>query len=342
MSLNTLDHRVFFSSVEPFCSLEEERFGSVLANIDVAYYRNRDIIMQRGQEPEYYYIIAKGMVEEIDEEENSSFYAVKDSFDAASLLQNRVRHQYIAAEETLCFVLKKEIFLQLIKSDAAFESYFLHNLSEKMNALLERDINKEMASFMATRVRDCVVHPPVVVSHDASIRDAVACMSQNKSDSLIVQFPDGGEGLVTNTDLREKVILPDLSYDTAIGTIVVKKLITIEESDFLFNALLLLIEHSIKRIIVQRDGKTVGVLEQIDLLSSISSKAHLTNMQIQQARTVDELKAASSDVVYLIKSLQQQGVKVRHITKLLGDLNTKIYKNSMNWWPHRSSSRTPR
>ncbi|MBB5021470.1 putative nucleotidyltransferase substrate binding domain-containing protein [Desulfurispira natronophila] len=326
MTAETLDYRIFLSKVEPFSALVAERFEKVVENIDIQYFRQGDVIMQRGQEPEFFYIIAKGLVEEIDEDENSLFYAVQDSFDAASLLQNRNRNQFQAAEETLCFALRKEIFLQLIKLDASFESYYLYNLSEKMNALLERGLNKEMATFMATRVSDCVIHPPVFVHHSTTIFDAVKVMSEKKSDSLIVQFDDGGEGLVTNTDLREKVILPCLSYETPIGDIVVRKLITIDESDFLFNALLILIEYTIKRVIVHRNGETVGVLEQIDLLSSISSKAHLTNMQIQKASSVEELRDAASDIIYLIKSLQQQGVKVRHITKLLGDLNTKTYR----------------
>ncbi|WP_027389396.1 putative nucleotidyltransferase substrate binding domain-containing protein [Chrysiogenes arsenatis] len=326
MSLETLDYRTFFSKIEPFNALNEQRFDTVIESLDVQYFRPQDVIMSRGTEPQYYFIIAKGMVQEIDDEDHSFFYSVRDSFDAASLLQGRARSQFIAAEESLCFALKKEVFLQLIKSDIAFESYFLQSLSQKMNALLERNLNKDVASFMATRVRDCVIHQPVIVPHTMTIGEAVGVMSAQKSDSLIVSFPDGGEGLVTNTDLRDKVILKNRPYSEPIGYIVVKKLITIDESDFLFNALLTLIEHSIKRVIVQRSGKTVGVLEQIDLLSSISSKAHLTNMQIQKAQSVEELRNATTDVAHLIRSLQQQGVKVRHITKLLGDLNGKVYK----------------
>ncbi len=194
-----------------------------------------------------------------------------------------------------------------------------------MQELLTQNLNKELATFMATRVKEAYIHPPLFIEAHISILETAQKMSEAKSDIAIIDF--GSEyGIVTNTTLRERVLIEERSAGEPVSNIALKKLISIDESDFLFNALLQMIEHNISRLAVKSEDKITGVLEQVDLLSAISSKAHLTNFQINRAKNIEELKKANSDTPYLIKALQQKGVKVRHLTKLLSDLNIKTYR----------------
>lgn len=324
--METLDSRQFLSSLPPFDTLTALSMQKVLDHIDIHYYKQNDTICTAGKEPEFYFVIGKGIVKELDELENDTFYSKGDSFDAASLIQDKLRNSYVAEEESILFAIPKAIFMELIQSEAAFESYYLTNISDKMQQLMTRNINKDLATFMATRVSETYINPAVFVEHTTPIYDAVKKMSEQQSDSLIITFPDQNHGIVTHTDLREKVILQNRAYQDPIGEIAIRNLISIDKSDFLFNALLSMIERSIQRIVV-KDGETIlGVLEQVSLLSTVTSKAHLVNVMVQKAKTVEELGEAAGDIVHIIKSLQQKGVKVRHITKLLADLNTKIYK----------------
>lgn len=322
--METLDFGVFLKTIEPFNKLSANEFEKLINSLDIKYYKKNETIAQKGEIPNEYFIIAKGIVKEIDDE-NSSFLMSKDSFDAASILKNEYKNSYIAEEECILFSLKKEYFLELIHTNAFFEGYYLHSISKKMQELLSQNLNKELATFMATRVKEVYLHEPLIIDSSISILESAKMMSAAKSDIVIVDFKNSF-GIVTNTTLREKVIIPQKSFQDPIGDIAKKGLITIDENDFLFNALLLMIEHNITRLAITRENKIIGILEQIDLLSTISSKDHLVNFQINRAKSIEELKKASDDLIYLIKSLQQKGVKVRHISKLVSDLNIKTYK----------------
>jgi len=321
-----LDYKSFLSKIEPFDTLSIGDFDEILSNLDILYFKKNDTVAKMDTEPEYYIIIGKGAISEIDKDDNVSILTSKDSFDAGSILQNKYRNSYVCVEESICFCIKKEIFGKILKTSPKFESYYLDDISKKMHSMLERDTNKNTASFMATRVENIHLREAHFIDEDKSIIEGVGVMSENGSDSLIIRFKDGRYGIVTNTDLREKVILQNRPYTDHVGNISIKNLKTISSNDFLFNALLMLIENNIQRLAVTRDGEIIGILEQVDLLSAISSKAHLSNMQILRARNIEELKEASGNVIFLIHSLQQHGVKVRHITKLLSDLNMKIYR----------------
>lgn len=323
--METLDFNLFIRDVEPFNTLEPSLQAELIDSVDIHYFKPEESILKQGEAPEHYYIIAKGLVQELEGETHYSSFSTKDSFDAGSVLQQANRHDFIALEETLCFAIPSELFTKLIKTDPRFESYYLNDISHKMQTLLTKDINQDLAFFMANRVKDCFIRQPVTVDQGLPIIDAVRLMSEKNSDFLLVDFGET-HGIVTNTNLREKVILPARDTTEPIGMIATPRLVTIRDNDFLFNALLLMIENSIQRLAVTGEQGIVGVIEQVDLLSAVSSKAHLTNFMIEKATDPAELKEASADIITLIKSLQKQGVKTRHITKLLADLNAKLYR----------------
>lgn len=323
--MESLDFKSFFSSIEPFSTLKKDDLSRVLKAVDIEYYKANEPILKKDVNPESYYLVAKGYVKEVDEDEQTVHYGTKDSFDAEAIIEGRTKNSFYAGEETILFTLKKERFLELFHTNDDFKNYYLNSISDKFKQFMKKGSDTDLAIFISTRIKDSYIHPAVLIDKNRPILEGVTLMSQNKSDSLIVDFGNT-YGIVTNTDLREKVILHEKDVDEPIGDIATQNLICIDEEKFLFNALLLMIENSIARVGVTRGSNIIGILEQIDLLSSMSGKAHLINLQIQRAKTVEELKAPSSDVIQTIKSLQHKGVKVRYITKLLTDINTKIYK----------------
>lgn len=322
--MESLDFKGFLSSIEPFNYLDENVLLRCVNSIDIEYYKKDEIVLQKGESPTYYFIIAKGFVIELDEE--PTYYGVKDGFCFESIIKNSAKSSFVAGEECILYALKKELFLELFYGNDTFKDYFFSSISGKFSKFLQKKSDPDQASFMFARVKDSSFCKAVFVDAKSSIIDGVKRMSSESCDSLIVRFEDGGYGIVTNTDLREKVLLATKSVKDSIGDIAVKNLISIDEEDFLFNAMLLMIKHSISRVGVIRDNKLIGVLEQIDLLSAISNRAHIIALEIEKAKTVGELREPSSDVVTIIKSLQRKGVKVRYITKLLAEINSKIYK----------------
>lgn len=323
--MESLDFKSFFSSIEPFSTLKKESLARVLNAVDIVYFKADEPILKKGESPQSYYLVAKGYVKESDEDEHTVHYGQKDSFDAESLINNTAKNSFHAGEETILFALKKEVFLELFHTDENFKNYYLNSISEKFQQLMKQDADADLAVFVSSRIKDSFTHPAIMASSNQSIIEGVRLMSQNNSDSLIVET-ENGFGIVTNTDLREKVLLVEKDINDPLASIVTHNMVFVDEEDFLFNALLLMIEHSISRVGIKRNDEVVGVLEQIDLLSSMSGKAHLINLQIQRATSIEELREPSSDVIQTIKSLQHKGVKVRHITKLLADINQKIYK----------------
>ncbi len=322
------NRRSFILSVSPFNILSSSEVELLIPSIKEFTFEEDQIIAKEGGEPEFFYLVVYGVVKKRCDRDDILYYYPGDSFDVTSLINNINEHTFDADEKTLCIAIPKDTFLKLMSINSAFEKYYLQDLSQKIHSMINKDVNQELASFMAAKVEDSLIHPAICVSEKTSIYDAVKKMSENHISSILVDCPNckGGYGIVTDTDLRKKVILENRSYEDDIGNITTNKLISIDKEDFLYNALLLMTEHSVKRLIVKDDNKIVGTLEQIDVLSTISHRSRLFHVRINRATSVEELKTASKESIYMIKALLSQGVKVINITKLLSQLYSQLFR----------------
>lgn len=323
--METLDFKSFLSQLHPFDTLSAKAFDRVLSAIDILYFQEGEVVIEAQDSSTYYYIIAKGTVIEKSGEELVTRYFAKDSFDAPTLIDGTSKNRFEAAEETILFGLKRELFLELLKSNPGFESYYLHDIDQKLKSLVNKNRSGEVSSFLIRRVSESFLHELISVGEATPIMEAVAVMNDQNLDALIIDFSDGTRGIITDKDLRRKVLVTGKPLGDPVGDIATRKLITIEQDDFLFNALLLMTERSIKRVVVTDHGTPVGILEQVDIISLFSHRSTLITMRIEKAKTLEELQACSEDLIYVIRSLMDKGVKVRHITKLLGELNHKLF-----------------
>jgi CBS domain-containing protein len=64
----------------------------------------------------------------------------------------------------------------------------------------------------------------------------------------------------------------------------------------------------------------------LDLLIHFASHSHLIAVQINKAESIEELSTIQNDQLYLVQSLNAKGVKVRYISKLVSEINAKVYE----------------
>lgn len=312
-------------SIHPFDLLGERMIEKLMTQMDIAYYPKETILVAPRVRAESLTIIIKGIVNETIDGELQNVYGERDSFDANSLIYGNTQSTFSVAEDLICYELPKESFLNLLQDVEPFQNYFMQDFITKHQNLKERQHQNDLTPFMVSRVDEIYLHVPCIVDAKQSIKEALHTMAEQKAEVIVVRR---GEmtGIVTDTNLREKVLLAEKSTEDAIGEIATYGLITIERSDFLFNALLLFTKYGVKRLIVTEGERIVGILEQLDLLSHFANHTHLIAASIDRAVNIDELENAQRSLTHLIKSLTSKGVRVRYISKLVSELNAKMYR----------------
>ena len=324
MSLH--DQKNFIKEIHPFEKLTEFEIDMALKNMDIAYYPKDTILISPEKISDYFYIVIKGEVNEYNNNDELTFvYHEQDEFDADSLIYNKTESKFVVNEELICYELKKSTFLSLIGSNKEFESFFLKTLTSRFRTLKNKEYGSDISSFMFSKVSDLYMHEPCIVTAETSIKDAIEKSMAGKTSTIIVD--NGSEyGVVTDSNLKKDVLLVGKDLNSPIGDIANFPFISVQKDGFLFSVLLRVVKNNIKRVGVLEDGKLVGLIMQIDILSYFANHSHIVTVKIANAKNIEELRSASEDVNKTIKSLYDKSVSSKYIGKMVAELNAKIYE----------------
>ena len=319
------EQKKFISNIHPFNNLNTFELDDLVEDLDIVYFKANSIVQAQDSNPEFLYFVLKGLIQEINDDEVLSVYSKGEIFDSVSLIKNHSKNSFVAIEESICYALKKERFMQILSSNQQLENYFFQSISDKLNNNILNEKNKDMANIMIAKVKDAKVHKAVIVDTNKTIYEAATIIKQEKIPTLLLKDENGEMYIVTDSDFRQKVILNRMDYDDLVVKIASKGLIYINEDDFLFNAQLQMAKHGLKRVVVKNDhDEIVGILDQISLSSFFATNTFAVSNQIINAETLEELKEASHSFIKIIKSLNAKGVKIEFISKLINQLNKKL------------------
>ncbi|MFW0692751.1 DUF294 nucleotidyltransferase-like domain-containing protein [Aliarcobacter butzleri] len=322
------DQESFLSNIHPFEVLTPSQMAMCIQHMDIAYYPKDTILISPEKIPEHFFIIIKGSVYEYSNENIVVMdYQHEDSFDSNSLIYGKCDHTFKVNEELICYEIEKKTFLGLIEKNQEFKDFFLKDLVNKIQSLKDKEYTSQLSSFMIAKVGDTLIHEACMVDENTKLIDAIEKSMQFKTSTIIVKKSDGGYGIITDSLLKVKVLLQGRDLTIPVRDIAIFPLLTIQKDDYLFEALTILIKRNIKRIgVTNNKGEMIGILEQIDILSHFANHTYVIESKIKNANKVEDLKIASNEFLNIIKSLQAKGVKIYHISNLIGQLNTKVYQ----------------
>ncbi|WP_419678240.1 DUF294 nucleotidyltransferase-like domain-containing protein [Aliarcobacter lanthieri] len=322
------DQESFLSKIHPFEVLTPSQMAMCVQHMDIAYYPKDTILISPEKIPEHFFIIIKGSVFEYNNDKVIVMdYQSEDTFDSNSLIYGKCENSFKVNEELICYEIDKKAFLKLIEQNQEFKDFFLKDLVNKIQTLKDKEYTSQLSSFMIAKVEDTLIHEACIVDEDTKLIDAIDKSMQFKTSTIIVQKKDGEYGIITDSLLKVKVLLQGRDLSIPVKDIAIFPLLTIRNDDYLFEALTILVKKNIKRVgVTNHNGEMIGILEQIDILSHFANHTYVIESKIKNAKNIEDLKDASKDFLDIIVSLQAKGVKIHHISNLIGQLNTKVYQ----------------
>ena len=317
----------FDFSASPFDCLDAAEQRIVRDSVDIAYYRADETLLDRGVEASHLFVVIKGHVTQFDGDEPVTTFGPNDCFDGRSLVAGRASSRFIAAEEVLAYQLAKAAVNELISRNATFGALLFSDLSIKLGALAQRHSQREMQALTTSRVAEAFLRPAHVVEGSTGIVGVAALMQAQHSSSVLVR--DGERlGIFTNTGLQRAIIDGRPLATLPVRELATFKLVTITPQAPLFDALALMIEHQVHRLVVADGERIDGLLEQLDLLSFLSNHSYVIAVQIAQARDLDALRSAAQRITRFVGLLYRGGTKVSQIGKLVQALNAKLFERA--------------
>ncbi|MDZ7857316.1 putative nucleotidyltransferase substrate binding domain-containing protein [Sphaerotilus sp.] len=158
-------------------------------------------------------------------------------------------------------------------------------------------------SLITRPVGSLLRHPPVTLPPTATIRQAAQAMRTHRISSMLIVEQDHLFGLITDRDLRNRVVADGLDIDRPLMDIATLAPLSVEAREPAFQALLLMARHNIHHVPVVDGHRPVGMVTTTDLTEHYSTSAVYLVSDIHKQADLDGLVNAASKVRTLQRSL---------------------------------------
>jgi len=155
--------------------------------------------------------------------------------------------------------------------------------------------------LIATPVRSLLLRDPVTLPPTATIRAAAELMRDQHVSSVMIVEQDHLFGIVTDRDLRNRVIAAGVETDRPILEIATVAPLTIDLRATAFDALLLMARQNVHHVPVIDGTRVAGMITATDLTEQHSTSAVFLAGEIYEQSSVEGLQRVSG----LIRRLQR-------------------------------------
>jgi len=309
----------------PFSSLPDEELASVANNVEVAYYRAQSTILQLGQDNYQWYVIRSGAVE-VFRRDGQLYNRLEagDFFGEQSLMHNRpIRFPVIAFEDTLVYLIGKEKFNYLFDNFEGFADYVeVEDQTRLRQSIAKREDDN---TLLTAKVETLITSLPVTVCSSTTVHQAAIEMTEQNVSSLLITRSEEDQteqslpviGIVTDSDIRRRLVAEGFSCDIPVAEIMNTELIYVQSNQFIFEAMMLMLKHNVQYLPVLKKSRPIGLISHLDILRYESQNSLFLVKNIFSAQSLDELTALTNGVQECFTRMVQQ------------DANSQMIGNAM-------------
>ena len=305
----------FLHTVLPFNTLPADDLQALANKLEVAYYPQGKVIFSSSPPPGLA-IIRKGAVRLVDAEHKFLDKRSEGELFGHNIYHHGEHRDYVAEAEEDCLVwhLSQADFEALAARQPPIGEFFSSHLKKRVNvaAQVQRSV---------TQLRDLLKRAPVLIDSKASIREATRLMSQENVSSVLVMSDGLLCGIVTDKDLRQRVLGIDLDPHSAIEEVMTSNPRTLAADADVDAALLLMMRQNYHHLPILDGDRPLGLVTAGDILRAQSEHPLRLVRDIYKKKSVDELVVLSRRLpslfvrlVNLGRDVEQIGRMVTHIT----------------------------
>jgi len=235
--------------------------------------------------------------------------------DPSLLTGQPTRVRATALEDTLLYLLPASAFHELRRRSPPFDRFFEGAHALRVRGALRRH---EGDAPVTTPLRNLLTRPPVCAPPQVSVREAARVMTEARVSSLLITEGERLLGILTDRDLRTRVVAAGLSPETPVAQVMTRDVKTIQVDAYAFEALLEMTRHTIHHLpVVDEGGALLGMVTTTDLMRLQSaSPAHLVG-DVRKQADVAGLERVSRRVPEMFLRLMDAGARAEDVGRVL-------------------------
>ncbi|KAB7743638.1 CBS domain-containing protein [Nostocoides sp. F2B08] len=296
----------FLVAHAPFEALPESVLRGLPPRLTTRYYRRDTEIVAAGSHNDEMFVLRSGAVEVRDPHGGLvDRYDTGRCFGWAALLSDGIAPFTLTAiEDSLVLVMPGEVFRELSRTQPMWSVFFQHSLSETMRMAVRAVHTADRGTtVLKTKVGDIIRRAPLWVTPATTIRSAAETMRDERVSSLLVMAEDELVGIMTDRDLRNRVVAEGRDIEQPVSAIMTADPISAPVESMAFELLLSMVAKNIHHMPVTDGGRVVGLVSSTDLMRLERANPVYIAGDIQKMTTVEQLAAVQPRVAEIVGQL---------------------------------------
>jgi CBS domain-containing protein len=317
----------FLARHPPFDSLETAELERVARSVQIEFFAAGTTILQQAGEPaRSLYVVRTGAVELLDEGRVLDLLGEGEAFGHPSLLSGLGPAFAVRAhEDTLCYLVDRVVAEEVMATPSGLAFLTASLLRRERRAGLARE-GESAAPVGLVRVGALIRRRPVICAPEATVREAAELMSKERVSAVLVST-EKGLGIMTDRDLRSRVLASSLPGETPVREVMSFPVITTSVDATADDVLLLMLEHGFHHTpVIDLKGQVVGVVSDGDLFGLERVAPFSVHRAIERATTELEVAEEASrlpEIVVALVEVETDPVEVGHIIAATIDAATR-------------------
>lgn len=315
----------FLSSHAPFRGLRVDVVDAVAESVQVAYFPTGSTILQQlGSPAEFVYVVRTGSVELLHDGQVIDVLEEGEIFGHPSLLSGHgPAYTVRVREDALCYLIPGEV------ADAVFGSpsglgFLAGSLRRRMD-LAEQAHEGSKGDPRLLRAGALVARAPLECDPETPVREAALRMTREGVSAVLVRV-DGGLGIVTDTDVRARVVAEGLSLETPLREVMSFPARAVGPDRLVHEVLLDMLEAGMHHLpVVDGSGRVLGVVSDMDILGLERRDPFDLRAEVDRAATPEEVARVGARIPGSVATLARSGLEpedVGHVVAVLVDAMT--------------------
>jgi|AntDeeMetagen681_2_1112603.scaffolds.fasta_scaffold00023_12 CBS domain-containing protein len=311
----------FLRQTLPFNALPEGEIDRIVHDMEIGYFRNGHVFNEKTRE-EGLRILRSGAVEIRSQDgELLDRLAEGESFALSGLLQQEPGVQAVLIEDSLIYFLPQEDYQQLRSNYRTFDRFFHGQRSRRLFRATRSMVSPDsmlvpITSLMATDLVTTTTGTPVC--------ELAELMSKRRVSSALVLDDERLVGIVTDRDLRTRVLAARLPPETPVADIMTPDPEHLSEKATIFDATLLMTRHGMHHLPVVRDEKAVGILTTSDLISARQDDPVYIVQRLTRQESVSSMQAVLRDIPQFLLRWNDAGVPAEQVSHILTAISDAV------------------
>lgn len=326
MDVELAEIRDFLAEHPPFDALPAQVLDALPQRCSISYARRGTHILRAGERGDRLFLVRSGAVDITDDGHLVDRVGAGGGFGMSALVEHLpTRYDVTAREDTLLLELPQEDFETLVAEHPAVAVHFAATHHGRITAAL-RQLQAPVrgSAVLKTSVRDLLRGEPVVVTPSATVAEGARVMTRAGVSSLLVMEGDALVGIVTDRDLRRRVLAAGLAADTPVGEVMTRDPVTLPARALALEAMLEMTGRNIHHLPVLEDGRVLGLVTTTDLVRLERSNPVYVVADIQRQDDLAGVVEQSARIPTVVGQLVREDATAQDVGRVVAALTDAL------------------